>query len=124
MAGLFEARGTQFYNARYFCEYPTIENRAASQRFTYERYGDERNGFTQPVTNLVTREKRIEICTTSPIKWKVGAYVLTQDGRMWVIENWREDPVINPQAAFFIKKNLECAVLSLVEVDNPLGLTV
>ena len=124
MAGLFEARGTQFYNGKYYESYPTIENAETGIFFTYERYEDERNNFTQPINNLVTREKRLSICTTSPICWRVGAYVLTQDGRMWTIEDWREDPVINPQAAFFIKRNLECAVLSLVEVDNPLGLRV
>ena len=35
-----------------------------------------------------------------------------------------EDTSINPQAAYFFKRKMETATLSLTEVDNPLGLTV
>lgn len=124
MSGLFEPRGTQFYSARYYSKYPTIENRENGVFFTYEKSTDERNEYAQPLRNLVTNEKTLTISTTAPIKWRVGAYVLTQDGRLWVINTWTEDEPINPQVALFLRRNLESSQLSLTEVDNPLGLTV
>lgn len=124
MAGLFEPRGTQFYNAKYYERKPTIENRESGVFFTYEKASDESNSFSQPLQNLVTRQKTLAISTTAPIKWRTGSYVLTQDGRMWSITDWSEDEPINPQVAFFLKRNLESTRLSLIEVDNPLGLTV
>ncbi|MBQ9115634.1 MAG: hypothetical protein IJY04_01280 [Clostridia bacterium] len=124
MSGLFEPRGTQFYNGKYFEKYPTIENAEKGIRFTYERISDERSAFSFPVRNLVSREKKTGISTTAPIKWRVGSYILTQDGRLWVIENWSEDEPINPQTAFFLRRNLESTAIFLTEVDNPLRLTV
>ena len=124
MAGMFEPRGDQFYTAKYYTSYPTLENVVTGVKFNYEKAGNEMASFAQPIRNLVTNEKRLTISTTAPIRWKVGAYVLTQDARLWVISNWMEDTTINPQAAFFFKRKMETATLSLTEVDNPLGLTV
>lgn len=124
MSGMFEPRCAQFYTGMYYEYYPTLENRLTGIKFNYEKAGDERGTFSQPIRNLVTREKKLVISTTAPMKWKVGAYVLTQDGRLWVIEDWMEDTSINPQAAYFFKRKMETATLSLTEVDNPLGLTV
>ena len=121
---MFEPRGAQFYTAVYYEYFPTLENSVTGTKFNYEKAGDEASSFAQPIRNLVTREKRLTISTTAPMKWRVGAYVLTQDGRFWTIENWSEDTTINPQAAFFFKRRMETATLSLTEVDNPLGLTV
>ena len=124
MSGMFEPRGVQFYTGMYYNYYPTLENRLTGIKFNYEKAGDERGTFSQPIRNLVTREKKLVISTTAPLKWKVGAYVLTQDSRLWVIEDWMEDTAINPQAAYFFKRKMETATLTLTEVDNPLELTV
>lgn len=123
MSGMFEPRGNQFYTAKYYAVFPTLENKIEGVKFTYEKAGDEAATFSQPIRNLVTRKKTLSISTSAPIKWKVGAYVLTQDGRMWTISDWTEDTPVNPQSAFFFKRKMETATLSLVEVDNPLGLT-
>lgn len=124
MAGMFEPRGSQFYNAKYYETNPTLENHVDGIKFTYEKASDERSSLTEPIRNLVTRKKTLAIATTAPIKWKVGAYVLTQDARLWVISDWTEDTPVNPQSAFFFKRKMETATLSLTEVDNPLRLTV
>lgn len=124
MAGLFEPRGTQFYTGMYYPQRPTLQNREKGEKFNYEKVSDETANYSQPIRNLVTKQKRLSISTTAPIKWKVGGYVLTQSGQMWVIESWGEDEPINPQVAYFLRRNLESAMINLVEVDNPLGLTV
>ena len=124
MAGMFEPRGSQFYNAKYYESNPTLDNAIGGIKFTYEKAGDERASFSEPIRNLVTRKKTLVIATTAPIKWKVGGYVLTQDARLWVISDWSEDTPVNPQSAFFFKRRMETATISLTEVDNPLKLTV
>ncbi len=124
MSGMFEPRCAQFYTGIYYKYAPTLENRQEGVKFNYEKAGNEMSTFAQPIRNLVTNEKRLVISTTAPIKWKVGAYVLTQDGRMWSIMDWAEDTTINPQAAFFFKRKMETSTLTLIEVDNPLELTV
>lgn len=124
MSGMFEPRGAQFYTGKYYEIYPTLQNVANGVKFNYEKAGNQSSSYAQPIRNLITREKNLTISTTAVISWKVGAYVLTQDGRLWTISDWSEDTSINPQAAFFFSRRLETAVLSLTEVDNPLGLTV
>ena len=124
MAGLFEPRGTQFYTGMYYEKKPTIENREQGVKFNYERISDKAASYEQPIRNLLTRKKTLTISTTAPIRWKVGGYVLTQSGQMWVVQDLSEDEPINPQVAYFLRRNLESAKLTLVEVDNPLGLTV
>lgn len=124
MAGMFEPLGSQFYTGKYYDSFPTLDTAPMGVKFRYEKASDQAATYSQPIRNLVTRKKTLTISTTAPISWKVGAYVLTQDGRMWTIMEWTEDTPVNPQSAFFLKRKMETAALSLVEADNPLGLKV
>ena len=124
MSGMFEPIGSQFYTGKYYDSFPTLDTAPMGVKFRYEKAGDQASSYAQPIRNLVTRKKTINISTTAPISWKVGGYVLTQDSRLWVIAEWTEDTPVNPQSAFFLKRKMETAMLSLVEADNPLGLKV
>ena len=121
---MFEPLTQQFYTAKYYPEYPTLENSVQGTVFRFEHVNERKSTYSQPINNLLSKTGRFNISTTTRIHIVVGGYVLTQEGRMYVIEELAEDDDINPQRAFFFRDTQHTKVLSLVECDNPLELTV
>lgn len=121
---MFEPLTQQFYSGKYYSEYPTLENSAEGFPFRFEHINERRRSYAQPINNLLSKEGRHNIATTATLHFEIGGYVLTQDGKMYSIEEIAEDDDINPQTAFFFSDTHHTKVLSLVECDNPLELTV
>jgi hypothetical protein len=121
---MFEPLTSEFYSAKYFDRYPTIENAAKGIYFRYEKITERRKEFSQPINNLIAQEGRLTISTTYDLRVKVGGYVLTQEGRIYAISDFTTGQVQNEQRAFFFNAVEDLTVLSLVECENPLRLKV
>lgn len=121
---MFEPLTSEFYSAKYYERHPTIENAEQGVYFRYEKVTERSKAFSQPINNLITREGRVTISTTYDIPFRIGGYILTQEGRMYTINDFTTGQVQNEQRAFFFRAVDDLTVLSLVECANPLGLTV
>lgn len=121
---MFEPLTTEFYSAKYYDRHPTIENSEQGVYFRYEKVTERSKAYSQPINNLITKEGRFTISTTYDIPFKLGAYILTQEGRMYTIADFTTGQVQNEQRAFFFNAINNFTMLSLVECANPLGLRV
>lgn len=121
---MFEPLTSEFYSAKYFEKFPTLENSETGIYFRYEKVTDRRKSYSQPINNLIAKEGRLTISTTYDLRVKVGGYVLTQEGRMYTVSDFTTGQVHNEQRALFLNAIEDLTVLSLVECSNPLRLTI
>lgn len=119
---MFEPLNNMFRSGTYFSKRPTINSPEPGQHFRYDELSERRKAYSQPIMNLLAREGRYNIITTSLIDFKVGEYVLLQNGVMYTIEETASEEDINPQMSYFFKTQSKHTVLSLIEVSNPLRL--
>lgn len=119
---MFEPLNNMFRSGVYFSKRPTINKPGVGQHFRYDELSERRRAFSQPIMNLLSREGRYNIITTSLIDFKVGEYVLLQNKVMYTIEETASEEDINPQMTYFFNTQSKHTVLSLIEVSNPLRL--
>lgn len=121
---MFEPLTNMFRTGIYYDKYPAIGDTDTGKRFRYDELTERRRAYSQPIMNLLSREGRYTIITTSLIDFKVGEYVLLQNGIMYTIQETASEEDINPQMSYFFNIQEKHTALSLIEVSNPLRLQV
>ncbi len=117
-------------HAREVCKgtyYPTKPKTATvtGEPFGYEYVDPTAWHYTQLFNNLkVSEATSAAIKSKTPLDWKVGAYVRTQDGRFYTVIAVQQDYNSAPRQAFRIFGNPAGVefVIRLTEVSEPWGI--
>ena len=96
-----EPLSNQFLTGKFFKKFPTLENSIVGAVFRYEKMTENRVRMTQPIRNLIAKGGRYTIITTAELPFEINSYILTQDGKMYIIEEFAEADELCPQTAFF-----------------------
>lgn len=95
-------------------------------KFNYDILDPETKEYKNLMTNLITTDGgKLAIKTRASIDFMIKGYVLTQDGKMWQIDQSTENP-INEQSKgalrFFVDTAQTERHLRLLRVDNPMDI--
>ena len=91
------------------------------QYFQYSESDYPALTYGETTNNISTTQNRIIIRTRWNLDFCINGYVVTQDGRMWIIEQVQSNS-FNAQNLRFMQKNPNSEyILSLVGVNNPMG---
>lgn len=89
--------------------------------FEYKEIDYPTRTFGEVIDNIITTQRRMTIRTRWNLDFCINGYVVTQDGRMWIIEQVQSNS-FNAQNLRFMQKNPNSEyILSLVGIDNPMG---
>lgn len=124
---MFNARSDEYLHGRYYKNYPTLENAAQNATsgltFRYKSVSEMTREEAQLATNSEINSAMRTIETSFPLPWESGAYVLLGKGSLWMIKLISTGTARNAQAARY-GKPMKKYTLTLVEVEEPLGLSV
>ena len=111
-------------NGAYYSRRPLTTSDVA-EGINYKPLDPSTRRYGSVISNLKKDEQLFTIQTITQCKYKVGGYIVTQDGTMWQIAEIRSKADEgNVEALRLFRETAKTVhVLSLIEVDNPLGLT-
>lgn len=93
----------------------------APQYFDYKEQDYPSKAFGAVINNLITTEERIVIRTMWDCGFEPQGFIVTQDGKMWVIEQV-QDANNNNEAVRFLRHNPTPEfIISLIRVNNEKG---
>ena len=108
----------------YYLRRPLTTNDVA-ETFNYKPIDPRAKRYGQIISNLKTDEQSFSIETNTQCKFKIGGYIITQDGGMWQITETLTKTQEDIEALRLFKDNAKTVnIIRLIAVDNPLGLTV
>lgn len=112
--------------AKYYPYYPKAQSDGYIP-FTYNVLDAQTKEYRSLMSNLITTEGgNLALKTRASIDFMIKGYVLTQDGKFWVIEQVRENP-INEQskgALRFFKDTAQTERhLRLLRAENPMEIS-
>lgn len=93
--------------------------------FAYERVDHRRINFATITPNLRSDEETYTIRTNDDCGFKIGKYVSTQDGCMWVIREIMHDEQAqgSEEALLYFKKVVDSVfTIRMVRAENPWGI--
>lgn len=89
--------------------------------FEYKEIDYPTRTFGEVIDNIITTQRRMTIRTRWNLDFCINGYVVTQDGQMWTIAQVQRNSY-NAENLRFMQKNPNSEyILSLVGVDNPMG---
>jgi len=90
----------------------------------YEELTEKRREYGQIINNLIAMQGRYTIKTNWNLDYAVNKFIVAKDGsRYQIADVTKMQQEINPQTLYWFNKNLNTEwVLSLVEIDNTMGL--
>ena len=92
------------------------------QFFTYKIITNASEKFDALINNLMQVSTSMVIQTTFNIDFAVNGYISTQEGELYLIENFQKDTKNNRALTFFKKSARTEYTLALMKVDNPMSI--
>ena len=92
------------------------------QYFDYSIVDRPSKSFSEVINNLITTKMELIIRTMWDCDFIPNGYIVTQDGKMWIIQEVQTDDN-NGEVLWFSAFNpMTEFIITLLEVDNPRGL--
>lgn len=112
-------RNGDFNWGRYFETAPALPLTEMGRPFRF-RWTSVDSSMEDIVVNLEHNFIASAITTTYDLGWKPDGYIVT-NGEVWKILSLRFD-IVRPQSATMLKKQARRYTISVVKIDNPVGL--
>ena len=124
MLSLLQPHPEQVFSGTYYAQLPNTPS-ATAATFDYNTI-DPTSWHYQALFSqvIVAQSTSAAIKTKADLKWRVGGYIATQDGRFYEIIAVQEDFAAAPRQAFRLFSDVAGTeyVIRLSEKDNPWGL--
>ena len=120
---LITPRGDYTATGKYYNKMPSFNDHGAEGiRFKYAYLDPKSKQYQRVFSQVVSTEgNTLTIKTNQRIPFKVGGFITTQEGELYVIESINKDYQSVNKQAYFIASNPAglVSVLRLIQVDNP-----
>lgn len=92
------------------------------QYFDYAIVDRPSKSFSDVINNIITTKEGLTIRTMWDCGFVPNGYIVTQDGRMWVIQEIQTDYNNSEALRFSVFNPMSEFIIALTNVDNPRGL--
>lgn len=114
---ILKPKGELVFNGRYYERANT-----APQYFKFKSVSHPSASYGEIINNLIITQQAVVISTTLNLDYKVGAYISTNNGSLWEIEQVQKD-CKNSIVSRLMATNPGCEyIIAMHEIDNPRNL--